>query len=63
MRKISALIAFLLFTMFIPLRLDAAAPVASRMTERLRQDLTYRSPDDFIPAIVYIKENLDLRTL
>ena len=63
MRKIPALIAFLLFTLFLPLRLDAVAPVATRMTERLRQDLTYRNPDDLIPTIVYIRESLDLRSL
>ena len=63
MRKIPALIAFLLFTLLLPLRLDAVAPVAARMTERLRQDLTYRNPDDLISAIVYIRESLDLRSL
>lgn len=63
MRNIRNLIPVILLALLFPSALPAFAPVASRMTERLRQDLTYRAPDDIISVIVYIREDLDLHSL
>ncbi len=63
MRKSLILTGLLFVCLFSPGQLPAFQPVTSRMTESLRQDLTYRAPDDIVQAIVYLRENLDLAAI
>ncbi|MEA1996338.1 MAG: S8 family serine peptidase, partial [Gemmatimonadota bacterium] len=51
-----------IFAMTVP-QLAAFEPVASRMTERLRQRLSHGDSGEMVAAIVYLKDDLDIWAL
>ena len=53
-----------LFLLAVPaFRLEAFEPVASRMSESLRQTLVYGNTEDMISVIVYLKDDVDIYAL